>query len=116
MEKTVRIGEKEIKLKTSGALPRIYRIEFNRDIFRDINLLATIEDPDKLEAESTAVFENVAYAMAKHADPGGTPDDILEWLGGFDDPNTIYDMMDDVIALWNAEKKETASPKKEEEK
>ena len=51
MEKTVKIGEKEIKLKTSGALPRIYRLWFNRDIFRDINLLATIEDPDELEAE-----------------------------------------------------------------
>lgn len=116
MEKTVKIGEKKIKLKTSGALPRIYRLWFNRDIFRDINLLATIEDPDELEAESMAVFENVAYAMAKHADPNGIPDDIIEWLGSFEDPNTIYNMVDDVIELWNAEKKETAKPKKESEK
>ena len=116
MEKTVKIGEKEIKLKTSGALPRIYRLWFNRDIFRDINLLAIIEDPDTVEAETTAVFENVAFAMAKHADPEGTPDDIIEWLGSFDDPSAIYDMMDDVIELWNKEKEEKAKPKKESEK
>lgn len=116
MEKTVKIGEKEIKLKTSGALPRIYRMEFNRDIFRDINLLALIDDPDTVEAETTAVFENVAYAMAKHADPKGTPEDIIDWLGSFDDPSAIYDMMDDVIDLWNKEREEKASPKKEKEK
>lgn len=39
MLKTVEINGKKIKLKSSAAIPRMYRKEFNSDVFIDIKHL-----------------------------------------------------------------------------
>lgn len=115
MEKKVKVEGKEIRLKTSGALPRVYRIAFQRDIFKDLNSLAYIADEDLAEAETAEVLENIAYAMAKHADPN-VADTIEEWLEQFEDPHAVTSMLDDVLELWHAENKEDSTSKKEAEK
>jgi len=115
MEKKVIVEGKEIRLKTSGALPRVYRIAFQRDIFKDLNSLAYITDEDLVEAETGEVLENIAYAMAKHADPK-IPDTVEEWLEQFEDPRAVTSMLDDVLELWHAENKEDSTSKKESEK
>lgn len=38
------------------------------------------EDNSDLGIESLEVFENIAYIMAKHADPENVPDNPDEWL------------------------------------
>ena len=37
--KKVEIDGKQIPFKASAAIPRIYRIKFNRDIYKDLRLL-----------------------------------------------------------------------------
>ena len=60
--------------KASAAIPRIYRIKFNRDIYKDLRSLEKAvgegdENNSNLDLFSLEMFENIAYVMAKHADP-----------------------------------------------
>ena len=36
LEKTVKIGEVEVKFRSSATISRLYSIKFKRDIFKDI--------------------------------------------------------------------------------
>ena len=42
--KTVRVGEVDVKFRSSATIPRLYRIKFKRDIFKD---LSKLEKPSK---------------------------------------------------------------------
>ena len=74
-EKTVKVGDREVKFRSSAAVPRLYRIKFKRDIFRDIAKLEKNfaekgnEELSILDIDDLEIFENVAYIMAWHADP-----------------------------------------------
>ena len=39
IEKTVKIGGKDVKFRSSATIPRLYRIKFKRDIFQDLSKL-----------------------------------------------------------------------------
>lgn len=39
LTKTIMVSGKEVKLKASAAVPRIYRIKFGRDIYKDLREL-----------------------------------------------------------------------------
>ena len=39
LQKTVIISGQEVTFKSSAAIPRLYRIKFGRDIFRDLSKL-----------------------------------------------------------------------------
>lgn len=85
IEKTVTVNDKEVKFKSSATIPRLYRIKFKRDIFKD---LAKLEKSFKVneqsfEIEDLEIFENLAYIMAYHADKT-IPPTIDEWLDEFD--------------------------------
>ena len=61
-------------LKVSAAIPRIYRIKFHRDIYKDLDALGKAvgngdEGSSHLDMFSLEMFENITYIMAKHADP-----------------------------------------------
>ena len=78
LTKTVKVGDQEVTFKSSAAIPRMYRIKFKRDIFKDLTKLEkSYKEKDdgtkELEIEDLEIFENVAYIMALHADPS-TPD------------------------------------------
>lgn len=101
--KTVEIDGKQVSFRASAAIPRIYRIKFNRDIYKDLAALEKAVDDNQEEVSnldlfSLEMFENIAYIMAKHADPAiaNTPE---EWL---DDFNTfsIYQVLPEIIELW----------------
>ncbi len=51
-----------------------------------------------LDLFSLEMFENIAYTMAKHADPA-IPDDVEEWLDGFK-TFSIYQVLPELIRLW----------------
>ena len=101
--KKVEIDGKQVPFKASAAIPRIYRIKFNRDIYKDLRSLEkAVGDGDEqnsnLDLFSLEMFENIAYVMAKHADPT-IPDTPEEWLDEFN-TFSIYQVLPSIIELW----------------
>ena len=104
IKKNIVIDGKEVPFKASAAVPRLYRLKFVRDIYRDFASLQTnVEDEyaekSGLDIESLEVFENIAFIMAKHADPDNvpdSPDDFLEQFNTF----SIYEILPQLIELW----------------
>ena len=99
----VEIDGKQVPFKASAAIPRIYRIKFNRDIYKDLRSLETAvgegdEENSNLDLFSLEMFENIAYVMAKHADPN-IPDTPEEWLDEFN-TFSIYQVLPSIIELW----------------
>ena len=103
MTKTVNIDGTDVLFKASAAIPRIYRLRFHRDIYKDLkDLNAAVGDGDPdasgLDSFSLELFENIAYTMAKHADPS-IPDTPEDWLDGFN-TFSIYQVLPEIIQLW----------------
>ena len=101
--KNISIDGKEVPFKASAAIPRIYRIKFQRDIYRDLASLEKAIDKESADASnldlfSLEMFENIAYVMAKHADPS-IPDSPEDWLDEFN-TFSIYQVLPQIIELW----------------
>ena len=101
--KTIEIDGKQVPFKASAAIPRIYRVKFHRDIYKDLDALGkAIDKEDSSESHldmfSLEMFENIAYIMAKHADPS-VPDSPEEWLDEFS-TFSIYQVLPKIIELW----------------
>ena len=135
MERTIIIDGKEVRLRASASIPRLYRIKFQRDIIHDISFISKALDkslrarkaaaaeraePAKPETdaqpeaagqavvlemsdipmEALTMFENVAYLMAKHADPT-VPSSAEDWLDGFE-TFSIYQVFPVIQEMWEA--------------
>ena len=104
LEKTLTICGQDVTFRSSASVPRMYRIKFGRDIFKDINRLEKSykdkggEDASSMEIEDLEIFENAAYIMALHADPT-IPKTIDEWLEQFD-MFSIYEILPEILELW----------------
>ena len=103
MMKKIEIDGKAVAFKASAAIPRIYRIKFQRDIYKELSVLEKSigdGDPEKssLDLFSLEMFENIAYVMAKHADPS-IPDNPEDWLDEFN-TFSIYQVLPKLIELW----------------
>ena len=102
--KTISIDGMDVQFKASAAVPRMYRLKFRRDIYKDFSeLQKDVSENDRensaLGIESLEVFENIAYIMAKHADPENVPTDPDEWLERFN-TFSIYEILPELIELW----------------
>ncbi|MCH3955315.1 MAG: hypothetical protein LKE44_09005 [Eubacterium sp.] len=105
LEKTIEISGKPVKFRSSAAIPRIYRLKFRRDIFKDLSKLeksyqARAKDSEDFEIDDLEIFENVAYIMAYHADPT-IPKTIDEWLDQFE-MFSIYQVLPEILELWGS--------------
>ena len=105
LTKTVTIGDRDVTFKSSAAIPRLYRIKFKRDIFKDLTKLEKsyrdkAEDDKDLEIDDLEIFENVAYIMALHADPE-IPGNINDWLDQFE-MFSIYEVLPQILDLWGS--------------
>lgn len=103
MKRNITIDGQEVPFKASAAIPRIYRMRFHRDIYKDLRDLEKgidKNDPENsnLDLFSLEMFENIAYVMAKHADPS-IPDTPEEWLDRFN-TFSIYQVLPQIIELW----------------
>lgn len=101
---TITVDGKEVTLRASAAVPRLYRIKFRRDIILDMQAVArAMEDKDKtgqdLPMEALELFENMAYIMAKHGDKDHVPDSPDAWLEEFS-TFSIYQLFPVLQALW----------------
>lgn len=123
MEKTVLVDGREVRFRASAAIPRMYRLQFRRDILQDMHTIqaaiqeareAAGEETDSgspLPLEALTLFENVAYLMARHADPGSVPGTVEEWLDGFG-TFSIYTVFPVIQELWAANIQTLNTPKK----
>ena len=101
--KKIEIDGKQVPFKASAAIPRIYRMKFQRDIYKDLKALEKSvgendEGNSNLDLFSLEMFENIAFVMAKHAD-GSIPDTPEEWLDEFN-TFSIYQVLPQLIELW----------------
>lgn len=135
MKRTITISGIQCEMKSSAAIPRMYRLKFERDIFVDMQKIAKqIEVQNKLKeelrkqaeengeefdeskfesglpVESLEIFENIAFLMHKHGDPS-QPKEIDEWLDQFD-MFDIYKVFPEILKMWNIENKQMSTPKK----
>ena len=66
IQKNITIDGIEVSFKASAAVPRLYRLKFRRDIYKDFAALKTEviegdENKSEIGIESLEVFENIAY-------------------------------------------------------
>lgn len=102
--KKIEIDGHEVEFRASAAVPRMYRIKFGRDIYKDLRQLETSvgendEDASGLDMFSLEMFENIAFIMAKHASPDTVPSEPDEWLEQFN-TFSIYQILPQLIELW----------------
>ena len=122
MEKTIIIDGREVRLRASAAIPRLYRIKFRRDILQDMQTIKKAVEKSAREnakedgqmssipLEALELFENVSYLMAKHADPA-VPPTVEEWLDGFE-TFSIYTVFPAIEELWMANVQQLSTPAK----
>ena len=115
MIRNIEIDGKEVAFKASAAIPRIYRLKFGRDIYRDLaalekNVGENEEGKSTLDLVSLETFENIAYVMAKHAD-SSIPNTPEEWLDEFN-TFSIYQVLPQLIDLWGLNVQTDAEAKK----
>ena len=113
--KKIEIDGQEVAFKASAAIPRIYRLKFQRDIYKDLRSLEKSigdEDPENsnLDLFNLEMFENIAFVMAKHAD-ATIPDSPEEWLDNFN-TFSIYQVLPQLIELWGLNVKTDVESKK----
>ncbi len=116
LTKTIEIDGKQVTFRASAAIPRLYRIKFGRDIYKDLAALqralnASSEDESTMDVFSLEMFENIAFSMARHADPKGVPDTAEEWLDGFN-VFSIYQVLPELLDLWGMNVAQTVESKK----
>lgn len=126
MEKNVVVDGKQVRMRASALIPRLYRIKFGRDMIADMRQLqksynratnlpdeATEEERQdaQLSAMDLTIFENVAYMMVRHA--GDTDADSPEaWLDSLDGVFSIYEVLPTILDLWRLTNHTTSIPKK----
>ena len=103
MTRVSEIDGKQVPFKASAAIPRLYRVKYGRDIFKDLMALEKAlnensEENSGLDVFSLETFENIAYLMAKHAD-ANLPETAEEWLDEFS-VFSIYQVLPEIIELW----------------
>jgi hypothetical protein len=124
MEKTIEINGRGMKMRASALLPRLYRGYFGRDMICDMRKLqkaytAAAEsketDEEKQDAQLSVtdltLFENVAWLMLKHGGEkvGDSPE---EWLDNLDGVFSVYEILPQILDMWNINNMTTSKPKK----
>lgn len=118
MEKTIEIGGKPVRFKATAAVPLLYRRYLHRDMMQDsVKLAKEIEAARKEGSlpptECLTIFENMAFVMAKHADPAAG-ETVEGWLEQFDQPLALYERIEEIMELWGENMASTAIAKKKE--
>lgn len=107
-EKTIKIGNKEVKLKTSAYTPLLYNDLFHENIFAEMNsIIRSASETGQVPYERVSVLYKLTYCMAKHADK--TIPSIDEWMDQFD----VFDIPEiagELVNLWTADNQGQSTP------
>lgn len=112
IEKKITIDGREWTIRSSGLLPKLYRVHFGKDLVVDMQtLMKAAKKNEGLDVMDLTIFERVAWIMLKYAgeDVGASPD---EWLEGLDGAFSVYEALPSILELWNQENKTTSVPRK----
>jgi len=88
LEKTIEIDGKQVTFKSTGAVPKRYKMQFQRDFFADLLSMEGIVKKEGASVEDIRnnvdfdVFYDIAWTLAKTAD--NTIKDPLTWLDEFE--------------------------------
>lgn len=92
MEKTIEIDGKQVPFKSTGAVPKRYKMQFQRDFFNDLLSMGVtninfeeISEEQKIEAirkMNFDMFYDIAWTFAKTAD--SKIPEPLTWLDSFE--------------------------------
>ena len=104
MEKTIEIDGRPVTFRATAAIPRLYRLRFHRDIMQDMafmrkEILKAQKEKKSVPVDILTLFENVAFLMAKHADPSLEANTVEEWLETFSS-FSIYTVFPVISELW----------------
>lgn len=104
IKKNIVVDGMEVPFKASATVPRLYRMKFGRDIFKDFSALqksvkSENKESSEINIESLEMFEDIAYIMAHHADPENVPDNPDDWLEQFN-TFSIYEILPQLLDLW----------------
>lgn len=110
MQKTIMIGDREIPFKATASTPRRYREKFGGDLLVDINKVMPKLSGGSLSEGDLQVFENMAYVMARQADPE-IPENPDDWLDLFEILD-LYQALPQLIELWGINTASLADEKK----
>lgn len=126
MERTIKIGGADLRMRASALIPRLYRFRFGRDLIKDMTelekryrkamtLKEDATDDERKESQFSildlTIFENVAWCMAKSAG-NDIPDSPEEWLDSIDGVFSIYEVLPQILELWTAGLETTSTPAK----
>lgn len=119
MEATVKIDGKDVRFKATAAVPLLYRRKFNRDLLRDLLEVAKVMEGKEttgrnLPLQTLTTFEQMAYIMAKHAEPDTVPDSPEEWMDGFS-IMPVYAIFPVILDLWTGNMEGLEQSKKKAE-
>lgn len=98
MERKLMIEGREIPVKITGNTPRSYRINFGRDVFKDLDDLNKAYKKEGLGADFSCL-EMLLYTMVKQAN--GSVGTLDEFLDTFDNPLSIVLNIGSILELWN---------------
>lgn len=116
MDKIVEIDGREVKFRATARTPRLYRMLVGRDMITDMNKLMKAyqrkkEDEEDLDIIDLQIFEDVAYIMARHADPDIKEKTADEWLDTFN-MFSVYVVLPHILDLWALNTRQTSQSKK----
>lgn len=139
MDKIITVSGKEVGFRATALTPRLYRHKMGRDIVRDMTQLQSsfakaveaqnLKPPKQDAAEwqkreyeeavkhaqlsvmDLEIFENVAWIMARQYD-STLPDTPEAWLDKVDGTFSIYEVLPQILELWQLNQQTTSTPKK----
>lgn len=127
MDKVVTFSDgNSLGLRASALTPRLYRHKMGRDMIVDLNNLKKSYEKvmknrqerspetdveEELSVTDLTIFENVAFIMARQYDPT-LPSTAEEWLDSMDRVFTVYELLPDILELWQLNQHTTSVPQK----
>ena len=111
MEKTIRIGDEELKLSSSLRTIIDYKNVFGKDLFADIEKLNTSENNLSSMSDVINVLFQLVYIMHRPY----TKKSFEEFMEGFDfsvinDEKTMKEITEVFSGLFQSNKKENSNP------
>ena len=99
MEKIIKIGDKDVRMRVTARVPFEFRQMFGKDIITEMQKFGTGDGAGNFET-----FEQLAWLLAgKPGYPEKTAQEAIgDWLEGFDGMFDIIDALPEITSFWAA--------------
>ena len=112
MQKVINVGGRDITFKATASTPLRYRERTGRDLLKDLFSISAASSKDgavDMSKVDTTIITELAYTMAKQADPG-VPE-YIDWLDSFE-PLDVLNASGEIFALWGMSQQPIEKSKK----